>query len=724
MKSMMKKTLSVIIALAMILVPMSVFAATGDYDEPYQLSTSSVRFYVAVEPEATVWIQADDCNNSTVEVGYATGTEYFLQYGRQSVYPNDDGTASLTLMGYDMFSVYNYGTETIYVYMSLTGGAGLPAGTWDNPEEIELSDPWGWGSLSAYVSTALDAGNQGYYYTVTAPDDGALIFAIDAFDDEWNAVGWLYNINNVSAGVYGDTYFSDDEEPVTAQIINVTAGDVVEVFITTYDPENMWNAPAGNVSVNVEFAAPGSAMLPETLVPGDYSTYTTGSAYFYEYTATEAGVATVTMNDADGWFYCIQVEPASGDYGDWYYGDNHYSYDVPVVPTESVEVVAGDIVLVAISTSAWGEAGTVNWTFDFEAGATLGGEGDDNEGGDDVGGGDDIGGGEEEEELNYADYTGTYLDLGENMYVVDGSYQYTVYSFEPTEEGKYTFTSDDSVMGIVSYNGMWISIEPSADSVNANTFSWECNSVGQSIWVAVMANTNIATIEITKEDLEAEEEVEWVVYENVTTPENFTFDGDAADLLYVDTLEDDVVDTAVLGDDGYYHLNTVDGPILYVDIMGSLDDTLLSASAAYSYGQLTAVFQDENLVVVSKTDYNEAFAEYAACADAETGLYPLTADLMEIYKNVGAAKGWYGDAGVVGGTEDDAWMFACYYLEAVEDSGNEGGDNSGDDNTGNVADPEIPDTGAEVAGVAIAMMATAAALGATVVTTKKSKRVK
>jgi len=57
------------------------------------------------------------------------------------------------------------------------------------------------------------------------------------------------------------------------------------------------------------------------------------------------------------------------------------------------------------------------------------------------------------------------------------------------------------------------------------------------------------------------------------------------------------------------------------------------------------------------------------CADSKTGLYPLTEDLMEIYKEVGTYKGWYTEEGWLGFTKDDAWMFACYYFigEVYED---------------------------------------------------------
>ena len=47
----------------------------------------------------------------------------------------------------------------------------------------------------------------------------------------------------------------------------------------------------------------------------------------------------------------------------------------------------------------------------------------------------------------------------------------------------------------------------------------------------------------------------------------------------------------------------------------------------------------------------------------KNGLYPLTDDLMLIFQRIGAYRDWYGAEGWVGGELEDAWMFACYYVE-------------------------------------------------------------
>ena len=46
-----------------------------------------------------------------------------------------------------------------------------------------------------------------------------------------------------------------------------------------------------------------------------------------------------------------------------------------------------------------------------------------------------------------------------------------------------------------------------------------------------------------------------------------------------------------------------------------------------------------------------------------TKLYPLTEDLIEIYKNVGESQRWYGADGWIGGELEDCWMFSCYFVE-------------------------------------------------------------
>ena len=260
---------------------------------------------------------------------------------------------------------------------------------------------------------------------------------------------------------------------------------------------------------------------------------------------------------------------------------------------------------------------------------------------------------------NYIHY-GNSISVGVNAETLSVLYDYTVFTFRPDETGIYTITVDGGCAGIASYNAMWVTVTPSESTVTAAGAVWECSGVGQKIWVAVKADSNPASITVEREEAVIKE-VEKIVYENKHTPEAFTFTGDVDSLLYVDTL-DKIVESAVLGADGYYHLNDADGPVLYAN----LSDSVMSLTAAASYGQLKWVLYDEEGNAIQIIDYNSAFEEYAACVDSTTTLYPLTDDLITIFKKVGENNKWYGQGGWIGGKYEDAWMFAIYYNEAPQ----------------------------------------------------------
>ena len=303
-------------------------------------------------------------------------------------------------------------------------------------------------------------------------------------------------------------------------------------------------------------------------------------------------------------------------------------------------------------------------------------------------------------------------------------YTYTVYTFTPDETGSYTFTSTDSLIGIAGYN--WVNGNPSDETINSNTFVWDCTDVGQSIMVAALPDTNVATITITRDELDISDEVQWTVYENTALTEEATLDGEQADVEYVDTT-DDVEDKAVLGEDGFYHLGTADGPVLFVNVN---DKETMSLVNIILTGKLTAVYY-EGGEVSEKYDFTGAVLEYLGIDDLEVlgeigdneVLFPLTADLMKIYQMVGETNGWYGADGFVGGELDDAWMFACCYNEDITVWGNAstGGSGTGstsNSNTGstgsnNSADKEVdknstsPVTGDSAVALAVAMAAAA-----------------
>ncbi len=487
-------------------------------------------------------------------------------------------------------------------------------GTWSSPETLVIGE-----------NTAKNPDNDYFYYTWTAPADGALTFTMP--EENWAYNGYVTNYDTWETTYFADWDMTSADDTVTNPFtVNVKEGEEVSVMVQTLPDKENWDAVyAGEVTFTAAFeegSVEGGDRTPEELVIGETTvTSADGKDYEYIWFADQNGTFSFMVNEdrcSAGWTYKILFNgEVVAEYDS---NDGRNSADF------AMDVFTGDVVKISVNNIANAAGETVAFTTEFVP---------------------------EIVEENYA--MGESLVLGDNTYALVPGYEYTVLPFCPTEDGVYTFTAADGVMGIASTNGMWVTTEPSAETVADATFEWECTGVGQEIWVAVTGDTNSVAIEVTRRDRETGEETPWTIYENTTAPTPFTYDGDFEAMDYVDTF-DETVDEAVLGEDGYYHLNDANGPVLYVKI----DDQLMPLADIIAYGQMRVDFFEEDGTHV-KVDYNDAAQAYVDAMDETSGLYPLTADLMEMYQVVGAAKFWYGENGFVGGDLADAWMFACYY---------------------------------------------------------------
>ena len=142
-----------------------------------------------------------------------------------------------------------------------------------------------------------------------------------------------------------------------------------------------------------------------------------------------------------------------------------------------------------------------------------------------------------------------------------------------------------------------------------------------------------------------------------------------------------LTDVAVKGEDGYYHLNTEDGPILYVNLGADAPyismGTMVGAIGEYGTGFKKIFFNEDGTPEMNadgtyhKEDYTAAMVAYALHADPATGVYPLTDDLIYMIQNGGEDKGWYTPgSGAYLFEEMDItvnpeliWMFAVCYLK-------------------------------------------------------------
>ena len=251
--------------------------------------------------------------------------------------------------------------------------------------------------------------------------------------------------------------------------------------------------------------------------------------------------------------------------------------------------------------------------------------------------------------------TGLSLNVGRNNITLDTTYPYTLYEFSPTQTGIYQIRAAQGQVGDwgTPYN-------PVDNTPNkTNTLIWTCTAVGQSVMVGFRGPKATTCTIIRTGDYVPPVEIPWTFYEN-TYDFSYALNADA-EIVDVD-LTDGGVHTAVLGEDGFYHYGSAEGPLMVAD----LSTVEIDLADAYVNGGLRAWLMDANGDTISKIDYNEALNAYY-----NAGLVPVTEELAVMLQELGQAGGWWIPGGLVfaeAAPEDMsmAWMQLCGYLVEPE----------------------------------------------------------
>lgn len=250
------------------------------------------------------------------------------------------------------------------------------------------------------------------------------------------------------------------------------------------------------------------------------------------------------------------------------------------------------------------------------------------------------------------------LALGRNKLTLDTSAVTTIYEFEPSQSGVYRFTADNSNAKVGFWgNGRFFVSDQTQNKTS--TLEYTLPNVGPSIMIGISGVASCTLTVSRVGDANVAVEPEWVQYKNTVKPKAFTMPEDS--LVAVD-VTDKTINTAVLGKDGYYHLDSTNGPVLYAN----LSHSTASLVTAMSYGQVRRYYFNADGSIKMKLDFTNALNEYLDCADKN--MYPVTEDIKKMFVDLGEAKGWY-DQNIMGnylftGLKVDpaeAWMFACSY---------------------------------------------------------------
>ena len=174
-------------------------------------------------------------------------------------------------------------------------------------------------------------------------------------------------------------------------------------------------------------------------------------------------------------------------------------------------------------------------------------------------------------------------------------------------------------------------------------------------------------------------DMEEIPYEAKNTIDsNFRLDlASGEKLRYIDVFGETV--TYHMGSDGYYHLNSPTGPILYVNLGKSAPYLSMSNCMAvtdeHAVYKLVYVYYDDNGNPIKKETYNPCMTEYVLARCEKTDVYPLTDDLIFMFQQGDLIKGWskfdshdylFYDSNnekIPGVNEQIVWMYAVCYVE-------------------------------------------------------------
>jgi hypothetical protein len=629
----MKKLVSAMIVLAMVLamLPMVVLANPGTYD-------LSVGFAEYVELYAddvvTLNVTAGDKDLFLTVSGEGTYYEWYLDNGMQMFWPDISCTYKMKLQAgqsYELQLVSDTSFDDQYLYVTLTAPE---VGDEENPADLNMGEN----------SVSVD-GIEPYFFGFTATEAGQLTVSIDtAKCSDWSfqLKGKLANGNMV----YGDTNYSDVTPVVSSQTVTVNAGDQYLVCVNTANMGTM-----GTIYFNASFTpgVPGGdgegdgseggneGDLPGTVVDSATVKINSASATVdnlrvkvVEFTAVEEGTVYIKMSSTDkGWSLLVYK---NGEALTWMMtGAEDQVFEYPVMPGDVLKFEMG-----AYDEQDWTVVdGKITYVISFDAGEV------------------EI----EKEEYIISD---TSLFLGDNDLAMIDNALNSLFEFIPEETGVYLFTAPNGAL--IGEWGQFFNPNDVTGDNKTNTIQWTCTAVGQSVLIGVAGEDDIVLNVERTADYVPEPEIEWIIYKNTAYLDYFMLDPNA-DLMSVDVM-DDIPDIAVLGADGYYHLGTANGPILFID----LNQYIYPATG---YGKVTHIVYDSEGNVVERVNYTDAIIEYYGYTDG--GIYPLTADLIAFYKNYGNEQGWYDPNQSMGfylfGEDvvdpETAWMFACYYDENI-----------------------------------------------------------
>ncbi len=275
----------------------------------------------------------------------------------------------------------------------------------------------------------------------------------------------------------------------------------------------------------------------------------------------------------------------------------------------------------------------------------------------------------------------TVLKVGANAVTAEGE-ETTLFLFKPTRVGYYRVTVDDPDATVNFWYGSAQYVSCPADMPDGDLIV-TCTAVGQRLLIG-LSGVSEATITVTAESgyvLPPQ-----VVYETYRNSHSVSWWFRMTDepLTAVDITKPQ---TVVADSKGIYHLGSVDGPTLYIDLQASAWTDLykwyypddVEGEEWPPVDTLRGRYEEKNGKIYAY-DFVEAMADYADALD--DGYYYLTVDIANFLQMYGRDQGWFipryspfvpiqqGEF-----IEESAWLVNVYYVSPEGIPGDANGDN-------------------------------------------------
>ena len=262
--------------------------------------------------------------------------------------------------------------------------------------------------------------------------------------------------------------------------------------------------------------------------------------------------------------------------------------------------------------------------------------------------------------------------VGEGLtYIPYNSGDYTYVVFTPTRPGMYEFACEGEDAAL-TYHGAPINVfeAPLGEVVDGKiALSIPAGSIGDSLdttaqYVFRLEGTGSGCVftatrtgDVPKSPYDEPWTVPMPTAEDLKAYEGNT-DGTLTDLEVTNPAL-----TVVLGDDGYYHLDTADGPVVFIRL-SSANPYMADFKTICDTTRICAYIYNEDGSFDRRESYNEMILEYLTVAN-EDGVVPLNEQLAYMVKTAGDYMGWWNfsdNLDIFGDKIVDpaiAWLFAC-----------------------------------------------------------------